>query len=291
MGTRILYIAEIVGKAGVFCVKKTLEAIKKEYRVDFTIACADGATGGYGLGKNHAIYLRKLGIDVMVLAECAYYKKDIVEHLAKAPYLLRSANYPLGDPGRGYRVYDSGGVRIGIVTLLGQSGFKRTHLSNPYTYLPEIAAKMRQETPIIIVDYHAATTAEKYTMFHHVDGQVSAVIGSHTRVQSADERLMPGGTAVICDAGRTGSIDSVGGTDAALKIQEFMSGIPEWPRDAWDRIELQGVVIEVGADGKATGIERIRHKCEAIPEDRERAAASVPDEPSGQGAEEKEKIG
>lgn len=277
---RILYIGEIVGKAGVFCVKKMLPAVKRDYRIDFTIACADGATGGYGLGRNHSVYLHKLGIDVLTTGECAYYKKDIVDHFVRAPYILRSANYPPGNPGRGYRVYDvGGGARIGVTTLLGQSGFRRVHLSNPYSFLPELAAKMRQDTPVVICDFHASTTAEKYTMFHHVDGIVSAVIGSHTRVQTADEHILPGGTAVICDAGRTGSIDSVGGTDPATRIDEYLSGIPEWPKDAWSRMELQGVVIEVGPDGKATGIERLRLACKEVPDDRDRGGNGDKREP------------
>lgn len=125
---------------------------------------------------------------------------------------------------------------------------------------------MARETNAILIDFHAATTAEKYAMFHHADGIVSAIIGSHTRVQTSDERILPGGTAVICDAGRTGSVDSVGGTDPETKLREYLTGVPEWPRDAWGRIEFQGVLVEIGNDGKAAGIERIRRSCEAVPE-------------------------
>jgi calcineurin-like phosphoesterase len=118
--------------------------------------------------------------------------------------------------------------------------------------------RLRQETPFVIIDFHAQTTGEKQTFFAMADGGCSAVIGSHCRVQTADERVLSGGTAVITDAGRTGSIDSVGGSDISSRIKEYLSGIPDWTKDAWARPELQGVVIDLGDDGRARSIERIR---------------------------------
>ena len=112
------------------------------------------------------------------------------------------------------------------------------------------------------------TTAEKQTMFFHADGLVSAVIGSHTKVQTADERILPGGTGVICDAGRTGSQNSVGGLDPAIEIDKFLTQIPERSRDAWENLELQGVVVHIGDGGKADSIERIKEVCREVPDDR-----------------------
>ena len=183
----------------------------------------------------------------------------MVPHIGKAPYILRPANYPPANPGRGWRVYQAGDKRIGVICLLGQSGFTRVHLSNPFTFLPELVSRVREETPLIVVDFHASTTAEKYSMFHHADGLVSAVIGSHTKVLSADEHIKPKGTAVICDSGRTGSFLSVGGLDPSIEIQQFLTQIPERSNEYWKSLELQGVIIDINNDGKAEHIERVKY--------------------------------
>jgi calcineurin-like phosphoesterase len=141
---------------------------------------------------------------------------------------------------------------------MGQNGFRRLHANNPFTMLPSLLEKLGQQTPYIIVDFHAQATAEKKTLFYTADGLCSAVIGSHTRVQTADETILSGGTAVITDAGRTGSIGSVGGCDINSRIKEYLTGIPDWTKDAWDEPELQGVYLELGKDGKALSIERVR---------------------------------
>jgi len=259
MSIRVLYIGEIVGKAGVYCIKQALGPLKSEKNIDFVIANGEGATGGFGIGKNHSIYLPKLGVDVITAGEKVYFKKDMVPHIAKAPYILRPANYPPANPGRGWRTYQVGETRIAVICLLGQSSFNRVHLSNPFTFLPELVSRAREETNIIILDFHASTTAEKYSMFHHADGLVSAVIGSHTKVLTADEHIKPKGTAVICDTGRTGSFLSVGGFDPAVEIQQFLTQIPERSNECWDTLELQGVLVDIGDDGKAEHIERVKY--------------------------------
>lgn len=263
MSTKVLCIGEVVGKAGIHCIKKLLPEIKKEENIDFVIANTEGVTGGFGIGKNHSVYMRKLGIDCQTLGEKGYFKRDIVEHIVKAPYILRPANYPPGNPGRGWRVYDCGEKRIAVFTMLGQSGFPRTHLSNPFTYAPDLAARLKADADFVIMDFHAATTAEKYTMFHLMDGKVTAVIGSHTKAQSADEQVMPGGTATICDTGRTGSIESVGGLDPKIEIDKFLTAVPERSHDAWKGLELQGVIIEIDDNGMVISIRRIRKETEA----------------------------
>jgi len=268
---RILYVAEIVGKAGVFTVKKLLPAAVRDLGADFVIGNADSATGGAGLGRQHCVYLRKLGIEAITTGECAYYKRDIVEHMPKAPYLLRPANYPYGNPGRGYKVFScdaaSGPVKIAVVQLLGQAGFSRVHLANPYQAISDLGRKLREETPIVILDFHAATTAEKLTMSYHAAGLVSAVIGSHTKAQTADARVHRG-TACITDAGRTGSLLSVGGHDPETRIGEYLTGIPAWTKDGSAGLELQGCLIEVGEDGKALSIKALRIPCAEVLEDK-----------------------
>jgi len=268
VGIRVLYVGEIVGKAGVFTVKKLLPKVRRDTRADFVVGNADSATGGAGLGRQHAVYLHKLGLDVITTGECAYYKRDIVEHMGKAPYLLRPANYPHGNPGRGYRVYHSPAGKVAVIQLLGQANFPRVHLANPFQAVLELARKLREETSAVLLDFHAATTAEKQTMAWHADGLLSAVIGSHQKAITADARLMPKGTAYLTDAGRTGSLMSVGGQDAETRIREYMSGIPEWAKDGKGGLELQGCLVEIGDDGKATSMESLRIPCEEVLDDR-----------------------
>ena len=268
LGLKILYIAEITGKGGVFCIKKLLPDLKKDLAVDFTIAGCEGTTGGFGIGKTHAVYLKKLGIDVLIAGEKVFFKKDMVDYIPKAPFLLRPANYPPNVPGRGYRIYEAGEYKIGVLTLLGNSGFNRIYLNNPFYYLPDFADKIKKETNIIIFDFHAATTAEKKAMIYHAEGKVSAVIGSHTKVMTADEKILPKGTAAITDAGRTGSQTSVNGLEPQIEIKKFLSQISERSRDCLDNLELQGVLIDVDpGTGKAINIERIKKSCVAEKEE------------------------
>ena len=266
---RVLFLGEIVGKAGIYCIKKILPSLVEEQNINFVIGAAEGATGGFGLGKNHSIYLHKLGIDVLTGGECIYYKRDIVEHIDNARYILRPANYPPGNPGRGWWVYRQNEISLAVVVMLGQSGFNRVHLSNPFTFFPEIVSRLEKETKTIILEFHATTTAEKHTMFHLADGRISAVIGTHTKVMTADEAILPGGTAVITDVGRTGSLDSVGGLDSEVEIRKFRTQIPEKSRDAWNNLALQGVILDINNEGKTEQIKRIQVPCTKENDDRD----------------------
>jgi metallophosphoesterase (TIGR00282 family) len=265
---KILYVAELVGKAGIFSLKKALIELKTHLSWDFLIVCADGATGGNGLGHSHAAYIHKLGANVITLGECCFYKKDLTENIEKIPYVLRPENINPEAPGIGFKVFrvgaiqgqcnENSGEKIAVAVLMGQNGFNRLHANSPFSALPCLLEKLKKQTPYIIIDFHAQATAEKKTLFYTADGFCSAVIGSHTRVQTADETILNGGTAVISDAGRTGSIQSVGGSETASRIKEYLTGIPEWTKDAWEAPELQGVYIELAKNGKAVSIERIR---------------------------------
>jgi metallophosphoesterase (TIGR00282 family) len=255
---RLLYVAEIVGKAGIFCFKKTIAVLRETRKIDFVIAGCDGATGGNGLGHSHAAYLHKLGADVLTTGDCCFYKKDLTTSFDETPFALRPANLPPGAPGRGYRCYTAGKQKIAVAVLLGQFGFNKVHAENPLAFLDGLLEKLRAETPVVALDIHAVTSAEKQILFTAAAGRVSVAIGSHTRVQTADERLLPGGTAVITDAGRSGSFYSVGGAETASRVREYISGIPDWTKETWEGCELQGVLVEIDDDGKALSIERLR---------------------------------
>jgi metallophosphoesterase (TIGR00282 family) len=255
---RLLYVAEIVGKAGIYCFKKAAANLRKTKKIDFVIAGCDGATGGNGLGYNHAMYLHKLGADVLTMGDCCFYKKDLTANFNKTLFVLRPANLQRDAPGLGYRYYTVGSQKIAVAVLLGQFGFSRIHAENPLAFLDDFLERLRAETPVVALDIHAVTSAEKQILFAAVSGRVSAAIGSHTRVQTADERLLPGGTAVITDAGRSGSFYSAGGVETESRIKEYISGIPGWTKEAWEGCELQGVLVDIDGSGKALSVERLR---------------------------------
>ncbi len=257
---KILFLGEIVGKAGVYCVKTLIPRLQDEINPDFIIANGEGATGGFGLGKTHAVYLRKLGIDVLTSGERIYYKKDMVSFIEKVSFVLKPANYPRGTPGFGWRTFSKNDKRVLVINVLGMSGFRRVHLANPFLFLRDLVERVSEKTRNIIVDFHASATAEKSSMFYLLDGKVSAVIGTHTRVATADERIMPRGTAVITDVGRVGSLNSVCGLEPDTEIRKFKTQIHEYSRDAWGTLELNGVVFSIGDDGLSRGIERIKLK-------------------------------
>ncbi len=258
MALRILALGEIVGKPGLFAVKNGLKQLREKTHVDLVIANGEGVTGGFGIGKSHAVYLHKLGVDVITTGEKTFYKKDMVGHIGKAPYIIRPANYPPSVPGRGWTMKIVGDQTVAVINLLGQSDFTRVHLGNPFLLLPMIIERIQRDTRIIILQFHAATTAEKQTMFFHAEGKVSAVIGTHNKAITADARVFPNGTAVITDNGRCGSSMSVGGLEPSVEIGKFLTQIPERSQETWEELELQGVLIEIGDDGKAASIETIR---------------------------------
>jgi 2',3'-cyclic-nucleotide 2'-phosphodiesterase len=258
MNLTILALGEIVGKPGIYTVKEGLRILKETRHIDFIMANGEGTTGGFGIGKNHSIYLRKIGIDAITTGEKTYYKKDMVDHLRHAPYIVRPANYPPGNPGRGWSVLDAGDKKVGIITLLGQAGFQRVHLGNPFLLLPSLVERIQSITPYIILQFHAATTAEKRAMFFHADGSLSAVIGTHAKAITSDAQIFPRKSAVITDNGRCGSINSVGGLDPEIEIRKFLTQIPERSADCWDALELQGVLLELDESGKAVSIETLR---------------------------------
>jgi metallophosphoesterase (TIGR00282 family) len=260
---RILYVAEPVGKAGLFTLRHTLGELKQEFRPDFVWGGGDGATGGFGLGKNHAHYLHKLGLQAITLGDCAYYKKDLHPALPELNFLLRPANFPDAAPGRGFRVFSTRAGRLAVVSLLGQSGFSKVHLPNPLATLETVLAQL--DATHVVVDYHAATTAEKATLFHWADGRVTAVVGSHQKTPTADARVLPRGTAVVTDAGRTGSVQSVGGFTPHKEIERLLTGVPSRSDVAWAALTVQGVFIETDETGRARSIQSFQRSCKEVP--------------------------
>jgi len=261
MALRILYIAEIISKPGLYCFKAKLPELKEKYKPDLVILNADSCTGGFGLGKNHAMQLRKIGADVITGGDQIYYKKDLVAGFDQMYHVLRPANYPSGNPGRGWKIQTLGGdksKKVALISMMGQAGFSRIHLNNPFTYLPELVKRLKAETPWIIMDFHSVTTAEKQAMSFHADGLVSVVFGSGMRVMTADCEIMPGGTGVISDCGKTGSQFGVNGFDPQNEIEQFLNGVPQRSSDYWEGLEIQYCVADLDDSGKTTYMEAFR---------------------------------
>jgi len=258
---KIFYIAEITGKAGVWAVKKNIAAIKSAYRPDFIIANAHTATGAGGLGAQHAGYLKKMGIDCITGGDYIFQKKDLIDALPHLPFVVRPLNMPDQSPGRGYRCFSTKcQTPLIVVSLLGRVGRHRLLAENPFSAMEKILPELQRETPCIIVDFSAFATAEKQTMAFFLEGKVSALIGSGTGAATADERVLSDkqiATAYITDAGRTGSFDSVGGYDPAGKIQEYRTGLYEYPQETWKRVCVQGLIIELDENGAAHSISRV----------------------------------
>jgi len=262
MGIRVLCLGEIVGRPGIHAVKSALKPLRESCRADFVLANGEGATNGFGIGRNHALQLQKLGIDLLTTGEKTYYKLDMVEHIVKNPRIIRPANYPAGNPGRSYKIVDINGQKAAFAVLLGNSDFPKTHLANPYLAVQALLERLKEEVSTIIIQFHASTTAEKQTMAFHLDGKVSAVIGTHTKVLTADAVILPGKTGAITDNGRCGSTMSVGGFDAENEIARYITQVPSRSKECWDAIELQGVLVEIDDYGKAVSIETVRRSVE-----------------------------
>jgi metallophosphoesterase (TIGR00282 family) len=262
----ILFIGDIVGRPGRDLVQKGLRALVEHYDVDFTIANAENAAAGFGLTRDIGETLLDWGIDVMTSGNHIWDKKEVLEYIPGEPRLLRPANFPAGVPGRGSCVAQTrDGRSVGVINLMGRVFM--APLDDPFAVaLREIDA-VRHRARIIFVDVHAEATSEKIAMGWHLDGRVTAVIGTHTHVQTADERILPGGTAYLTDAGMTGPHDSIIGMEKEPSLARFLNGMPAKFEPAAGNPRLNGAVIEADdKSGRATKITRISYSAQDLDE-------------------------
>ncbi len=255
---RILFIGDIVGKAGRQALEGLLERTHADHRIDFTVANCENAAGGMGITPVIASEFLDLGIDVLTSGNHIWAKKEIVPFLDEEERLLRPANYPEGVPGRGTGLFRLGnGQKVGVVNLEGRVFMK--NLECPFRVGERETGRLREETRIILVDFHAEATSEKMALAWFLNGKASALLGTHTHVQTSDERVLSGGTAYITDVGMTGPLASVIGIRRQIALDRFLTQIP-WKFDvATEEIELQGVILDVEEEtGKSRSIQRIR---------------------------------
>jgi len=261
MPVKLLFIGDIIGKPGRQAVSRELHRLVDRYMVDLVIANGENAAGGFGITEETANDLYKCGIDVLTSGNHIWDKKESVAFVNREEKLLRPANYPEGAPGRGSGLFTTaGGARVAVLNLEGRVFMN--NLDCPFRTADREIARLQTETPIILVDFHAEATSEKTSLGWYLDGRVSALIGTHTHIQTADERILPGGTAYLTDAGMTGSIDSVIGVRKEEAITKFLSQLPKKFEVAKNNLRLNAVVISVDEEsGKAVSVERINIDC------------------------------
>lgn len=258
----LLFIGDIVGQPGREAVKRLVPRLRREWEIDAVIANGENAAGGSGITPNLAAELLACGVDVITLGDHAWDQKEIVPHLAREPRILRPLNYPAGAPGRGSGVFHlANQTHFAVVNLQGRAFMP--DLDNPFLAIEAELARLRAESPVVVVDFHAEATSEKIAFGRMVDGQATAVIGTHTHVQTADEQILPAGTAYLTDAGFTGPHDSVIGRRIEPVIERFRTNLPQRFDVASGRVLLQGALIE--ADPGSGRARTIRRVSEALP--------------------------
>jgi metallophosphoesterase, MG_246/BB_0505 family len=257
---RVLFIGDIVGKPGREAIKRFVKPLKLEYKVDVIIANAENAAAGKGLTKEIAEELFDNGIQFLTMGNHVWDQRDIMNFIDREPRLIRPANYPAGAPGQGYGFLRAIGKKIGILNLSGRIFLPA--LDDPFSGAIRWINQMKQETPIIIVDFHAEATSEKVALGWFLDGKVSAVLGTHTHIQTADARLLQQGTAYITDVGMTGPRDSVLGVKKEIIINRFLTQLPAKFELASGPIQINAVLLEINDLGKTSHIEAIQRFAE-----------------------------
>lgn len=257
---KILFIGDIVGRPGRRAIREILPGICKEYQPDLVIANGENAAGGLGITPEVARQLLSGEIDILTSGNHVWNKKEIYDYLNKNPKLLRPANYPGESPGRGYGIfYTKSGIPVGIINLEGRIFMK--HLECPFRTAKRIVLELKKEVKCIIIDFHAEATSEKQALGWFLDGEISAVIGTHTHVPTADERILPKGTAYITDVGMTGSIDSVIGFQHEIVLERLLSQLPATFKVAKRNVHMQAVLLDIDVNtGQAVSITRIKGK-------------------------------
>ncbi len=265
--THLLFIADVIGSPGREVLKGLLPELRQRLGVHLVVCNCENSAAGFGVTREVAKDLFQAGCDVLTGGNHLWDKKDAMDYLAEEPRLVRPANLPPGTPGEGWRVMRaSNGVAVGVVNLLGRVFMREA--DDPFRAADAAVTALRAQTPVILVDFHAETTAEKIALGWHLDGRASLVVGTHTHVQTADDRILPGGTAFLCDAGMTGGFDSVIGMDRKGALRRFLTQLPERLTPAEGDLRLNAVLVHVDeSTGRATAIQRLQ-----IPYDK--AAAS-----------------
>jgi metallophosphoesterase (TIGR00282 family) len=253
----ILYSGDIVGEPGRRAIRQLVGPLRNRHKADFCIVNGENSAGGSGITPKIFQELRDAGADVVTTGDHIWDNKEILPMVGAEPRLLRAANFPARVAGAGSVVVEGAqGRRLAVLNLMGRT-FMR-NLDCPFQVAEREVERLRAETPLIFVDMHAETTSEKIALARYLDGKVTAVVGSHTHVQTADERILPGGTAFLCDAGMTGPHESILGREIQPIIERFLTQMPQRFEVAREGIRFNGALVRADpATGKALSIERL----------------------------------
>src|SRR2546425_6860964 len=253
----VLFLGDVVGAPGRTAVITRLPELKDKYALDFIIVNGENAAGGRGITGKITIDLLRAGVSVITTGDHIWDQKDIFSFIDTEPRLLRPINYPAGAPGNGLIVLETAKGKVGVINVQCRT-FMQPILENPFRAVESAIEKMHLETANVLVDVHGETTSEKIAMGRFLDGKVSAVIGTHTHVQTADEQIFPGGTAFMCDAGMCGPVDSILGRTIDPIMNRFISNLPASFPVAGGEVRLHGALIEIDeTTGRAMRIMRV----------------------------------
>jgi 2',3'-cyclic-nucleotide 2'-phosphodiesterase len=255
---RILFVGDVFGVPGRRALEDRLPGLREELDVDFCIVNGENAADGAGITGKHADRMLAAGADVITLGNHTWRQRGFADYLAGSDRVLRPANFAASAPGRGWTTATGrGGTEVAVISLMGALFLDVAH--NPFEVVDGLVEEAARTTPVIVLDVHAEATSEKIALAYWLDGRVTAVIGTHTHVQTADARVLPGGTAALTDAGMTGPHDSVIGVEAELAIRRMRTGMPVRFQPAEGGVRIEGAVVECDATtGRATSCEALR---------------------------------
>lgn len=252
---RVLFIGDVVGKPGRAGLARAMPKLREHHSPELVIANGENSAGGLGITEKTAAEMFDCGVDVITSGNHVYKHRDAYDFLDRAERVIRPANYPAGNPGRGYTIVEADGKRVGVINLSG--ALYLTVARYPFPAADELVERLESETDALIVDFHCELTSEKVAMGWHLDGRVAAVLGTHTHVPTADARVLDGGTAYISDVGMTGSRAGVIGVKRHQAVEAFRTQMPIRFETAEDDVWVNGVVVEVRDDGLADAIEQV----------------------------------
>lgn len=254
---RVLMVGDLVGKPGRQLAQELIPRLREEHAVDFVIVNGENSAGGIGITQDIAEALFRYKVDVITLGNHAWGKREIYPYLDEEPRLLRPDNYPPGAPGRGWGIFPCPEGLFGVVSLQGRTFMEP--VDDPFRAVDSILEEIHRRTCMVFIDFHAEATSEKQAFGWYVDGRASAVVGTHTHIQTADERILPNGTAYLTDVGMTGPVDSVIGMKRDIVIPRFTGGLPARFEVAEGEAQLCAVLIDIDSvRGRATAIQRVQ---------------------------------
>jgi 2',3'-cyclic-nucleotide 2'-phosphodiesterase len=255
---KILILGDVIGQSGMRAVVSALKGLIRQYRADVVIVNGENAADGFGINAQLAEQLFKAGADVITTGNHVWHDDSIADLLNNNPTILRPDNYPGGAPGSGVYIHESRGGNLAVVNLQGRD--RMPAIDCPFRRAREILKRLKGKVSGVVVDFHAESTEEKEALAHYLDGDVTVLYGTHTHVQTADERVLPGGTAYITDIGASGPDDSVIGFDPEISMRRVLTQLPLKNEVATGAATLHGLFVESDGNGRATSVERITYR-------------------------------